>query len=418
MLAEETSIKKILIIGFVWPEPNSTAAGSRMLQLIHFFIQEGYQVTFASTAIETEFTMDLTELGVSKAAIRLNHSSFDTFIKKLAPEIVLFDRFMVEEQFGWRVAQHAPKALRILDTEDLHSIRFVREATFKANQPFSMGAWLKSDMTKREIASIYRSDLSLIISSYEMELLQRVLRMDEKLIVHLPFLLDRIEEVTPKQWLPFEERKDFVCIGSGKHTPNNDAVHWLKTEIWPLIRAQLPKTNLYIYGSYLPDNIKKLHAPKAGFYVMGRAQDSGQVLGSAKVSLAPLRFGAGIKGKLVESMLCGTPNVTTSIGAEGMCGPLHWNGKIANTPETFAKAAVDLYKDNFQWEHARQNGIVIINEWYDKDFLIKRLATKMETLTHTLEAHRTQNFIGSMLQHHTMAGTKYMAKWIEAKNRE
>ena len=93
--------------------------------------------------------------------------------------------------------------------------------------------------------------------------------------------------------------------------PNIDAIRWLKNEIWPLVRKQLPTVNLRIYGAYLPESILQLHQPKEGFLVLGRADNAKEVLGEARVSLAPLRFGAGIKGKLVDSMICGTPSVTT-----------------------------------------------------------------------------------------------------------
>ena len=146
--------KKILIIGYVWPEPNTTAAGGRMLQLIHFFLEQDYQITFASTAAESEFSFDLDSLGVRKKTILLNHSSFDVFLKDLDPGIVLFDRFMTEEQFGWRVVENAPNALRILDTEDLHSLRIARQLSFKKSIPFTEQFWLDQDQTKREMASI------------------------------------------------------------------------------------------------------------------------------------------------------------------------------------------------------------------------------------------------------------------------
>jgi len=96
-------LKKLLIIGFVWPEPNSSAAGGRMMQLISLFKEEGYDITFASPAMESVYKVDLEALDVEKKSISLNSSSFDVFIKELNPSVVLFDRFMIEEQFGWRV---------------------------------------------------------------------------------------------------------------------------------------------------------------------------------------------------------------------------------------------------------------------------------------------------------------------------
>ena len=114
-------IQTLLIIGFVWPEPNSSAAGGRMLQLIAQFQQQGYAITFASPAMDSDFMVDLASLNVDKKSIALNCTSFDVFVKELNPTVVLFDRFMIEEQFGWRVAENCPDALRILDTEDLLS---------------------------------------------------------------------------------------------------------------------------------------------------------------------------------------------------------------------------------------------------------------------------------------------------------
>ena len=99
--------KKVFIIGYVWVEPNSSAAGSRMLQLIELFLHLGYKVIFGSPAQKTMHKFDLTSLGVEEVSIALNHESFNVYIKNLQPEIVLFDRFMMEEQFGWRVSENS-----------------------------------------------------------------------------------------------------------------------------------------------------------------------------------------------------------------------------------------------------------------------------------------------------------------------
>ena len=159
----------ILIIGTVWPEPNSSAAGGRMLQLIELFVSKAWKVTFASAAADSEYMFDLNTLNIDKVSIELNNSSFDSFVSDLKPTIVLFDRFMTEEQFGWRVAEHCPDALRILDTEDLHCLRSARQLTFKENRIFKNDD-LICDIAKREIASVLRCDLSLIISEFSNKL--------------------------------------------------------------------------------------------------------------------------------------------------------------------------------------------------------------------------------------------------------
>ena len=409
------SKQKVLIIALVWPEPQATAAGSRMLQLLHFFKKSNFAVTVASTSTVSKLSLDLDELGIKQKQIQLNDSSFDAFITDLNPSIVLFDRFISEEQFGWRVTEHAPNALRILNTEDLHSLRHVREKSFKKNIRFSTSDWLNDDKTKREIASIYRSDLSLIISSYEMELLQNVINIDKSLLLHLPFMLDKVGEEQISDWPSFSERKDFICIGNGKHAPNIDAIVWLKKEIWPLIRDQLNDARLQIYGAYLPEFINQMHTPKDGFLVHGWAEDKKMVFENSRINLTPLRFGAGIKGKLVDSMTFGTPSITTSIGAEGMHNNLPWNGTIIDQAEAFARAAVSLYTDENAWQKAQLLGIEIIDQVYDAEKLHNKLSTAIDQLTEGLIAHRKQNFIGVMLQHHSLASTKFMSKWIEEK---
>ncbi|MBC7494457.1 MAG: glycosyltransferase, partial [Flavobacterium sp.] len=156
-------MKKLLVIGFVWPEPKSSAAGNRMLQLIFMFQEMNYKVTFASAAQNLEFSEDLNNYNVTAAPILLNDSSFDIFCKNLQPDVVLFDRFLTEEQFGWRVTLVCKNAIKILDTEDLHSLRLCRQKAVIENKKFDIADMIQSDIAKREMASIYRCDLSLMV---------------------------------------------------------------------------------------------------------------------------------------------------------------------------------------------------------------------------------------------------------------
>ncbi|MCF8322466.1 MAG: glycosyltransferase family 4 protein [Flavobacterium sp.] len=407
----------VLIIGFVWPEPNSSAAGGRIVQLISIFKEHGFNVIFASPAMDSEYMIDLESLGVVKKSIVLNCSSFDVFIKELNPTIVLFDRFMIEEQFGWRVAENCPDALRILDTEDLHCLRLARQKAFKENRPFSTDDLLVEDVAKREIASILRCDISLIIAEYEMELLQSVFKINADLLYYLPLLLETIDDTTIQKLPSFEDRKDFVFIGNFLHEPNWNAVQYLKENIWPLIRKQLPEAVLEIYGAYPSQKVLQLHQPKEGFHVLGRADDAQKMVKNARIVIAPLQFGAGIKGKLVEAMLCGTPSVTTTIGEESMSGDLPWNGFIEDNPIVFANKAIQLYQDKTLWQKAQENGFEIIEKRYLKslfeDDFVKHI---LEKQTH-LKQHRLENFMGALLQHHTLTSTKYMSRWIEEKNK-
>ena len=406
-------MKKLLIIGYVWPEPNSSAAGSRMMQLIHFFHGQSYQITFASPAQQTEHMVDLNALNITVANINLNCTSFDEFITDLQPDTVMFDRFMMEEQFGWRVSEHCPDALRILDTEDLFCLRNARHQSYKQKRAITDEDLLTSDMAKREVASIFRSDISLMISSVEVELLQRLFKVDASLIHYCPFMLSEAQLTQDNP--SYQQRNDFMVIGNFRHAPNWDAVLWLKQQIWPLIRKQLPDAKLNVYGAYPPPKATDLHDEKSGFLVKGWVDDAVLAMQSAKVCLAPLRFGAGIKGKLAEAMYCATPSVTSDIGAESMQTELAWPGAIANEPQTIADAAVKLYQDEQAWQVAsdlgQQNGQLM----YQQERILVQLADCLLKLAANLEQHRQQNFIGSMLNHHHHKSTQYMAQWIDVK---
>lgn len=404
---------KTLIIGKVWPEPDSSAAGSRMMQLIEAFMREGWDITFATAAGESEFAENLESRGIKTAGILINDNSFDDFIKQLNPDLVLFDRFMTEEQFGWRVAENCPDALRILDTEDLHCLRHERHTAVKENREFQESD-LFSDHAKREIASIYRCDLSLIISDFEMGLLKDVFGVNEALIHYAPFMLELVYD---SAWTGFEEREGFISIGNFLHEPNWDAVLYLKNTIWPLIRKELPEAELHVYGAYASQKVLQLHNPEEGFLIKGRAENADHVMINTRVTLAPLRFGAGLKGKLIKAMQCGTPSVTTEIGAEGMHGELSWPGAIENNPEEFAKAAIRLYREKPDWSRAQKKGVQVINQRFAKKEISPALTRRIITLKEELSKHRRKNFTGAMLMHHTLASTKYMAKWIEAKNK-
>ncbi|KQB44090.1 Alpha-glycosyltransferase-like protein Glycosyltransferase family 4 [Flavobacterium daejeonense] len=410
--------KQLLIIGFVWPEPNSSAAGGRMMQLISLFQKQGYEITFASPAQDSDFMVDLSRFDVVKQTIHLNCSSFDVFVKELNPSIVLFDRFMVEEQFGWRVAENCPDALRILDTEDLHCLRTARQKAFKEKREFITSDLLVEEVAKREIASILRCDLSLMISEYEMEILTTVFKIDKVLLYYLPLLLE-LNVIPDLEKLPsFEERTDFVFIGNFLHEPNWNAVQCLKEIIWPLIKRQLPEAVLNVYGAYPSQKVLQLHNKKQGFLIQGRAESAQEVIQKARVVLAPLRFGAGIKGKLLEAMQYGTPSVTTSIGAESMQGNLDWNGFVEDNLNSFADKAAQLYQDKNLWLQAQKNGVEIIKERYLRTLFEEDFAEQITFLVSNIIQHRFNNFMGEILQHHTLRSTKYMSKWIEEKNKK
>ena len=406
-------MKKLLVIGSVWPEPTSSAAGRRMLEIIELFQDMDYHVTFASHANPSENAIDFDEHAIDQQQIELNSSSFDSFIKELSPTAVIFDRFMTEEQYSWRVHDNCPKAIKILDTEDLHCLRYAREEAFNQNQEFNTKSLLKSESSIREISSILRCDLSIMISDHEVELLKNTFKVPESIIHYLPFLLKQ----SPKpSKLNYEERQDFMSIGNFLHKPNWDSVRNLKENIWPLIRKELPNAKMKVYGAYTPPKALQLHNEKEGFLVLGKAPDAKIVMQSARLCLAPLRFGAGLKGKLLEAMECGTPSITSKIGAEGMNGPLPWPGAISDQAEEFAKSAIEIYSNKSTWIEKQKAGYTILNKRFRKELFAEGFYETINKLETDIETHRSGNFLGQVLKHNSHRSTKFMSKWIEAKN--
>jgi glycosyltransferase involved in cell wall biosynthesis len=406
----------ILVIGKVWPEPKSSAAGTRMMQLLHYFIEKGTHLTFASTANPSQFQVDLDALDINVAQIKLNSNTFDEFVKDLNPTLVVFDRFMTEEQFGWRVMEQCPEALRVLNTEDMHFLRDARKHAVKEGKSIDLNnqSDLSTDAACREISAIYRSDLSLIISEVEVEMLKNTFQIPDHLLHYLPLFAP-----DPLLTIPsYEERSDFIFIGNFLHEPNWDAVRYLSEEIWPLIRMKMPKAVLNIYGAYPTQKAMELNKPINGFHVHGRADDAIEVTKKARVSLAPIRFGAGIKGKLIEAMVCGTPTVTTSIGAEAMQHTNLWNGTIVDDPQSIADAAVELYSNIDQWSQAQKNGFVILENRFKLEQHLPKLNELFDTVFSNIKEHRAKDFTSKLMQQQTMMSSRYLSYWIMEKEKK
>lgn len=396
----------------VWPEPNSSAAGTRMLQLISLFQEQSFEIVFGCAAQESDFSYDLNVIGVRKKEIKLNCSSFDAFIKNLQPDIVLFDRYIMEEQFGWRVQENSPDSLRILDTEDLHCLRLERQNAVKKGINFKLTDLLTSEYAKREIASIYRCDLSLIISEFEFRVLTDIFKLDENLLYYLPLFYELNSESFE---LSFATKNDFVFIGNFLHEPNWDAVKQLKESIWPEIKAWLPMAKMNIYGAYPTQKVLQLNSVKDNFIIHGRAENAENVIRDARVLLAPIRFGAGLKGKLLEAMTLGTPSITTTIGAEGISGD--WNGFIEDKNSDFVEKAVLLYENEGIWKKSVENGLKIIKNKFSKKMFREPFEVRINYNLKHKTNDRKNNFVGTLLNQNSYLSTKYLSKWIEEKNK-
>ena len=429
----------VVVVGYVWPEPNSSAAGQNMLSIIERCLAANFNVTFLTAATDSEHKADLLTMGVNVQSVALNCSSFNALIADIAPDVVVFDRYMTEEQFSWRVKEVCPNALRVLNTEDLHSLRHARHEAVKKHGDASL-AHLHSELAQREIASIIRSDLTLVISKKEMALLTEHYGVPLAQLQYHPLVVGPSISSAPS----FEQRSHFIHIGNFRHAPNWDAVLQLKQHLWPSIKKALPHAELHIYGAYPPKKATQLHNEKQGFLVKGWASDVESVMMNAKALIAPLRFGAGIKGKLLDAMRCGTPSITTWIGAEGIAEDsvdvdssmnakaenevknlqsVQWPGALcdADTSDAavirdYVERAVALYEDEKVWNLANKHTASLLDVFKQQQPEVP-LIERINELKQGLGKHRDTLFMQSLLWHQTLAASKYMSQWIEAKSK-
>ncbi|MDK7375196.1 glycosyltransferase [Weeksella virosa] len=401
--------KTVFFIGLVWPEPTSSAAGWRIIQLIELFLQFDYKVIFGSSAQKSDYSFPLNSLSVEEIQLSLNDASFDDYIKQLLPDIVVYDRFITEEQFGWRVKEFSPKSIQILDTEDLHFLREARTEAYKNKTTVSL--FPLSTLAKRELSSIYRSDLSLIISEKEEKLLTEQFNIPPELLFYLPFL----EKLNKTEYLPnFHERSNFCFIGNFMHLPNYETVKIIK-KIWPTIRKQLPKAEMHIYGAYCTKKVQQLKQPKEGLYVLGRTENSQKMMQNYRILLAPIPFGAGLKGKFIDAMHAGTPSVTSPIGAEGICDD-DWPGYFLDENDTYQNL-INLYLDEKLWHEKQTLGYQLLKQKFDLNLWSCIFKEKIDDISNNILSYRNQNIVGTLMQQQGLMATKYLSKWIEEKNK-
>lgn len=402
----------MLLIAKQWPEPNSTAAGRRTIDIINLFQSHSYTVHVASTAEKTPFQANLAQFGCITHSINVNDPSFDHWVAALNPSIVVFDRFIMEEQFGWRVKTVIPSAMTLLDTSDLHCLRAARENSIKTDQPLD----LLNDIAIREITSIVRCDLTIMISQIEIQILEQEFSIPSRQLIHLPFLVDN---QSYQEGLPYNERRHLFMMGGFKHKPNRDAVRWLKSEIWPILRQKLPEhTEMHVFGAYSDHGINQLQSKQENFFIKGRANNALTTMGRYKVNLAPLRFGAGQKGKILEGWLTGTPTITTPIGAESMALEKDLGYCPTADPLQFSEQVVHAYLSEAHWNTLQSKGYETIEKYFLKSNHEHNFIDQVTSTQTKLDHHRHSNFWNRLLWQNNYRASEYMSRWIELKNQK
>lgn len=400
----------MLYTHYVWPEANSSAAGVRNGNLIDLLHAQGAELTHASTAQPNAYSEALAQTG-DVLQIQLNCDSFNSLLRERQYDLVLFDRYISEEQFGWRVRETLPDCLQVIDTQDLHFLRTARqkeisdEGAFVCTVPSENR--LQSDVLWRELASLYRVDLALVLSDFEHDLLTQQLNFPAEKLFYLPIFAEPAAQVAEDN-----TRRNFVSLGNFRHPPNLDAVETLCRDLWPEINRHLPEAKLHCYGAY---PVKKLQSMQTkGVEFCGPMPDLA-ALGDYRALIAPLRFGAGIKGKVLDAWRYGSPVVTTSVGAEGLRHRGAFGGLIADSRDDFIEACCSLYHDDSLRKELAGTASSILREKFHSELYAGPFLQQLQMLRADLQSHRRKNIIGQMLQYQGHRASEFFSRYLQLK---
>ncbi|WP_255367274.1 glycosyltransferase [Dyella sp. OK004] len=339
---------RILVVDSMTPEPTRDSGSLRLSAILRLLDEQGWAVSFLpddGRATDEEIRT-LGALGV-EVLCRPWVSDLPHWLRAHGHELraVMLCRHTVAGQYMSLVRKLAPKARLLFDTVDLHFLRERRAAELSGSATMARQAQASR---KSELALIEQCDVTFVVSPHEQALLA----------AELPHakveLLSNIHEVHGCL-RPFQGRKDLVFIGGFGHPPNVDAIRWIASDILPALRTRLPDITVHVIGD-IPDMARsELSTP--GLELHGRVPDLAPWLAGALASLAPLRFGAGVKGKINMAMSHGVPVIATATAVEGMQLRPGIDVLVAENAVSFADAVVRLSSDEALWSTMSRYGL-------------------------------------------------------------
>jgi O-antigen biosynthesis protein len=349
----------VLIIDATTPQPDHDSGSLRLVNLMRLLRDEGAHVTFLPA--------NLSQLeGHTGALQRLGVEAWHAPFIKSVPlwlrqhgrrfDCVMVSRHYVAQEFLPLLRKHAPQAKLVFDTVDLHYLREQRGAELTGDT-----ALLRTSAGTRalELGVIARSDVTLVVSEVE-----RALLATDAPLAKVEVLSNLHYVAGPGQ--AFAHRRDLVFVGGFRHPPNVDAVRWFVTDVFPAIRARLPDVRFHCIGSNTPQEIEALSA-RPGVEIHGHVVDIAPYMDGSRIALAPLRYGAGVKGKINLSMAHGQPVVATSCAVEGMHLRAGDDVLVADDADAFAEAVVRLYQDAGLWQQLASNGLRNVERHFSLD---------------------------------------------------
>ncbi|MCC7645222.1 MULTISPECIES: glycosyltransferase [unclassified Janthinobacterium] len=342
--------RRVLVLEHCTPTPDQDAGSVSVFNILLLLRNMGYQVTFIpedNFLYMSDYTTLLQRVGIEVLYYPYQNSVEQHLIEYGSRyDLAFLFRPAVVQKHLQAVRKYAPQAKVLFYTHDLHYLRMLREAALQNNSDKKTAAF---EMKQIELAAMRAVDASILVSPAEMEVLRTDLP-DQKLHV-LPLILD-----IPGTEVPFSQRNDIVFVGGFQHPPNIDAVQYFVAEVMPRLRPLLPGIRFFVVGSKPTAEIHALESDDV--IISGFIPDLTSYLNRMRVAVAPLRYGAGVKGKIGTAMAAGLPTVATELGAEGMGLTDGENIFVADDPQLYAEVIARLYKDESLWNHVSKSGII------------------------------------------------------------
>lgn len=356
-IARQHRVKqRVLVIDATTPQPDHDSGSVRLCNILRLLLDEACAVTFFADnrAYVPGYSTALQQMGVEvlwHPYLSDPVSWFEQNGKYL--DLVFISRHYIASSYVELVRRHAPKARLAFDTVDLHYLREQRAAELAGSADLARSAEKTRD---KELALIHNSDVTLVVSPVEKTLLTHEApgaRVE---------ILSNVHEVFGRR-RDFSERKDIMFIGGYQHPPNVDAAIWFAREILPLIHAELPQLVFHLIGSKAPTEVKSL-GELPGIKFHGFVEDIEPFLDGCRLAVAPLRYGAGVKGKVNMSMSYGQPVVATAIATEGMFAKAGRDVLVAETPQDFAAQVIRAYCDEALWLQLSDHGLANVSRHF------------------------------------------------------
>ena len=348
--------KHLLWIDTLTPTPDQDSGSVDAFNFLKIAAEEGWGVTFIGLhdpRHQGVYTKSLQKLGI-EVLYKPFFSSLKDYLKEYGTEFdaVIGCRITVVKDIFNQVRRYAPRAKFIFNTVDLHFLRAERELALGKGKAKQAEV---NELRRQELDAISRSDNTILISAVEQKLISELLP-DAKTT-----LLPIIREI-PGSAAGYSKRKDIAFIGGFRHTPNVDAVLYFVEEIWPIVRAKMPGVNFIVAGSHMPDTIFNLESE--GVVIRGFVPDLADLFNQVRISVAPLRFGAGQKGKVVTSLGYGVPVIVSRIASEGMTLEQGEGVVVAESAEEMAESILMAYQDEPKWSELSEKGIAAANRLF------------------------------------------------------